>query len=188
MKTTIAAIQQIYTLGEPALNRFTGLLTRMEQTRASLLIEAGKVEQYLYFIETGLARAYVNGENQQINIWFGKEGDVMLSFNSYIYRKPGYENIELLEDAVLYRLNHHQLQNLYRNDLEIANWGRKFAEKELVKTEERFICRQFKTAKERYLELIADTPELLRRMPLGHIASYLGVSPVTVSRIRAEVR
>ncbi|WP_129716875.1 Crp/Fnr family transcriptional regulator [Pedobacter sp. SYP-B3415] len=188
METTLKSIQHIYPLSAEATGKLTALFTRIEKPRCETIIRAGKTERYIYFIEKGLARAFVNGENQQINIWFGKEGDVILSFESYIYQRAGYENIELLEDAILYKVSHHDLQALYQSNLEIANWGRKFAEKELIRTEERFICRQFRTAKERYLELINSTPALLQRIPLGQIASYLGVSQVTLSRIRAEVR
>jgi len=77
---------------------------------------------------------------------------------------------------------------LYNSDIQVANWGRKFAEQELVKIEERFISRQCKTAVERYRELIGNDPDLLQRVQLIHIASYLGITPVSLSRIRAELK
>jgi CRP-like cAMP-binding protein len=77
-----------------------------------------------------------------------------MSLKSYVTGQKGYEDVELLEDCELYQLKTEVLENLYQSDIHIANWGRKLAELELVKTEERFIARQFRTASERYHELL----------------------------------
>ena len=79
------------------------------------------------------------------------------------------------------------LHELFGKDIHIANWGREFAEQELLKTEERFIGRQFKTSLERYRDLMNHTPDLLQRVQLGYIASYLGITQVSLSRIRAKI-
>lgn len=107
---------------------------------------------------------------------------------SYVEDQPGYETIELLEDCELYELKTENLKKMFNEDVHIANWGRKFAENELIKTEERLISKQFKNASERYLELMKDHPELIQRVQLGHIASYLGITQVSLSRIRAELK
>lgn len=107
---------------------------------------------------------------------------------SYVANEKGYEDIELLEDCELYELKAAQLQKLFEEQIDIANWGRKFAEKELVKTEERLISRQFRTATERYINLLKNNPDLIQRVQLGHIASYLGITQVSLSRIRAEIK
>ncbi len=116
------------------------------------------------------------------------EGDPLISLRSYIQGTPGYENIELLETSELYRLRIADLRQLYASDIHLANWGRKLGEQELIKTEERLMSRQFKNAAERYEELLKNQPNLLQRVQLGHIASYLGISQVTLSRIRAEIK
>ena len=188
MEHTLKKIKNIYPLEEEHLNLLLSSLSCMEFPKNHLLIKAGKIEPVLYFIETGIARAYIDGLNNRITFWFGMEGDVVLSYNSYINGKPGYENIELLEDSILHRISNNTLQNLYQNHVGLANWGRKLAELELIKTEERLINKQFKTATERYQQLIRETPSLIKRVQLGHIASYLGVTQVTLSRIRAELK
>ncbi len=108
--------------------------------------------------------------------------------NSYFSNQPGYETIELLEKSEVYRLSYASLMTLYRDHMEVANWGRRFAESELIKAEMRFISQRFKPAAERYGEFASNFPELTGRVQLGHIASYLGVSQVTLSRIRAEYK
>lgn len=188
MQETLKKIKSIYPLSAIHLNLLVRELKRVEFPKNHLIIREGKIEPVLYFIESGIARAYLDGLENRITFWFGMEGDVVLSYNSYINGTPGYENIELLENSVVYELNTTVLNNLYHSYPSLANWGRKLAELELIHTEERYIARLFKTAKQRYTELLGFYPSLVKRVPLGHIASYLGVSQVTLSRIRAEIR
>ncbi len=188
MKNILEKINRICTLPATELQLLVNALERIEAPKNHLIITADKVERHLYFIEEGLARAFCYTDKQQATFWFGIEGDLILSFNSYVNQQPGYENIELLEDSILYRIADHTLQQLYAQHISLANWGRKLAEQELIRTEERLINRQFKSASERYEELISQNPLLLQRVQLGHIASYLGVTQVTLSRIRADKR
>lgn len=187
MKNTLEKIKSIYPLEEHCLNLLISELKEIELPKNTLIIRADKIENSLYFIEQGIARAYLDGRNNRITFWFGMEGDVILSYHSYINRKPGYENIELLENSRVYEIKTDVLIRLYESHAALANWGRKLAELELIKTEERYIARLFKPAKERYTELLEAYPALVQRIQLGHIASYLGVTQVTLSRIRAEI-
>lgn len=102
--------------------------------------------------------------------------------------EKGYETIELLEDSVLYKMNLKQLHELYQQDLEVCNWARQFIEKEFVGTEHRLISSLSMTATERYLRLMKEKPEILQRVQLRHIASYLGISSEHLSRIRASTK
>src|SRR5690606_23115049 len=156
--------------------------------KGTLLLRADKVETDIYFIKSGIVRAYSDTENNEITFWFGKEGEAIISMKSYIENQKGYENIELLENCQLYKIKTQDLQNLYQKDIHIANFGRRFAEQELIKTEERLISRQFKTASQRYNELLKENPSLIQRVQLGHIASYLGITQVSLSRIRSEIK
>ncbi|MBD0724153.1 cyclic nucleotide-binding protein [Flavobacterium sp. L1I52] len=153
-----------------------------------IIIRADKVEKNIYFIKKGIARTFSRIDDNEITFSFGKEGDTIASLKSYIANQKGYENIELLEDCELYELNTENLQNLFNENIEIANWGRKFAEQELIKAEERLISRQLGTATERYNELLKNYPDLIQRVQLGHIASYLGITQVSLSRIRTNIK
>jgi CRP-like cAMP-binding protein len=154
----------------------------------NIIIGTDKVEKNIYFIKKGIARTFSNIDDNEITFSFGKEGDTIASLKSYITNQKGYENIELLEDCELYKLNTKNLQALFNENIEIANWGRKFAEHELIKAEERHISRQIGTATERYIELLKNYPDLIQRVQLGHIASYLGITQVSLSRIRTNIK
>ncbi len=151
------------------------------------LFRAGKLESKVCFLKKGIVRAYAMHDHSEITFWFGTEGDAILSMKSYVVNEKGYEDIELLEPCELYEIDTAQLQQLFLQDIHLANWGRKFAERELIKTEERLISRQFGTAIDRYKQLLTDNPGLIQRVQLGHIASYLGITQVSLSRIRAEL-
>lgn len=167
---------------------FLSCFERIEVRKGTIVVRAEKIERYVYFIEKGIARAFREIDKGQKTIWFGQAGDVMLSFLSFFKSQPGYESIEVLEDSVLYRISSNHLQELYNQHLPIANWGRKFAEQELLLTEQRFMDLQFRTATERYQDLIKYSPTILQRVQLGYIASYLGITQVSLSRIRAASR
>ncbi len=154
--------------------------------RNSLLIEQDKIQKNLYFLASGLARVYYETANRQITLDFVSPGGTLISMNSYVHDTPGYENIDLLEDSV-YQIDQKQLFDLYESDIAIANWGRKMAELEFIKAEQRTMSKLFNTAQERYAELLQKYPQYIQRIKLGYIASYLGVSQVTLSRIRANI-
>ncbi|MDR6808931.1 CRP-like cAMP-binding protein [Dyadobacter sp. BE34] len=163
-------------------------VSEVKYPKGHVLIRSGKVEKTLYFIRSGIVRAYSDADRGDVTFWFGKEGDVVISMKSYVSGQPGYEHVETLEACDLYQMKAQDLESLFASDIHIANWGRKLIGQELIKTEERLISMQFKTAQQRYLDLMSGTPDLLHRVPLCHIASYLGITQVSLSRIRAEIR
>lgn len=185
-KSIESIIQSVYTLSDRALSKITENIVLINYPKGHVLFEADKIEPNIYFIKKGLTRAFCYVNENEVTFWFGMEGSSVISFKNYIYQQPSYENIELLEDSELFLLKSSILQRLYTEDIEIANWGRKLAEQELIKTEERLILRQFKTASDRYHELINSNPNIIKRIQLGYIASYLGITQVSLSRIRAN--
>lgn len=181
-------IDKIYPLSAKSKLMLKENIIEVSFPKHHMIIRADKIEKNIYFIKKGIARTFSNIGDNEITFSFGKEGDTIASLKSYIINQKGYENIELLEDCKLYELNTANLQNFFKENIEIANWGRKLAENELLKAEERLISRQFGTATDRYIELIKNYPDLIQRVQLGHIASYLGITQVSLSRIRTNVR
>ncbi|MBS7566710.1 Crp/Fnr family transcriptional regulator [Mucilaginibacter sp. Bleaf8] len=181
-------IATLYVLPEPSKAALIATAKQVTYPKGYILLKADRIEKNIYFIKKGVVRAYSDAPGGQVTFWFGVEGAPVLSMKSYITGEKSYENIELLEDCEFFELNIASLKALYEKDIHLANWGRKLAEHELVKTEERLIAMQFKTAQERYMDLIGSQPALLLRVQLGYIASYLGMSQVSLSRIRAGLK
>lgn len=181
-------LDRIYPLTEKSKLTLKENIVEVSFPKHQMIIRADKIEKNIYFIKKGIARTFSTIDDNEITFSFGKEGDTIASLKSYIVNQQGYENIELLEDCQLYELNTKSLQTLFSENIEIANWGRKFAEIELIKAEERLISRQFGTATERYTELLKNYPDLIQRVQLGYIASYLGITQVSLSRIRTNIK
>lgn len=181
-------IDKIDQMPESSKSLLVEHLSEVTYTKGHHILDTGKVETTVFFLKKGIVRAYVPIEGEEITFWIGKEGSTIVSLKSYVNNLPGYETIELMEDSILYALKREKLYNLFEKDIHIANWGRKFAESELILTEERLISLLFMSASERYKELIKTNPELLQRLPLGCIASYLGITQVSLSRIRSNLK
>jgi len=179
---------KVYPLSESSRLILRSHITELSFPKNHILISSEKIEKNLYFIKKGIARTYVFNDGDETTFSFGKEGDTIISFKSYITGEKGYENVELLEDCVVYKLKTQDLRNLYNENVEIANWGLRFAENELLKAEDRLLTRQFGNATDRYIVLLKNYPNLLQRVQLGYIASYLGITQVSLSRIRANIK
>ncbi len=151
------------------------------------VLEIGKIERDVYFIAKGIVRAFTLVDGKEVTFWVGKEGATIVSMMGYVRNEPGYETMELMEDSTLYVIKKEVLSQLYLADINIANWGRRFAETELLDAEIRVITLLLATATERYQDFVDTQSELLQRLPLGCIASYLGITQVSLSRIRANL-
>lgn len=184
MVNTIHKIKSLYPLSEQSVSGLINLTTKIAIPKGSIIIHQGHVEKCMYFIEEGLVRAYSDGAEKQVTFWFGMPGDYIISAQSFVHNKPGYESMEALEDCILYEINTAEFHTLLKDNAELANWSRKLAENEFLKLEKMFISRQFKTATQVYVELLEQIPSLPNRVPLKHIASFLGISQVSLSRIR----
>lgn len=181
-------LDKIYPLSESPKLLLKSQITEVSFPRNHVIIHQDKIEKDFYFIKKGIARTYVITDGNETTFSFGKEGDTIISFKSYIADQEGYENVELLEDCIVYKLNTKDLRKLYHENLEIANWGIRFAENLLQRTEDRLLARHFGNAADRYALLLKNYPNLLQRVQLGYIASYLGITQVSLSRIRANIK
>ena len=181
-------INSIYPLPQLSLDTLAASISEVEYPKKFHLHREYKKETKSYFIKKGIVRAYAHKDDKEITFWFGQEGDLIFPLQTLFAGLGEYATVELLEDCVLYEIDLGRLQDLYRNDIHIANWGRRYAESACIKSEKLFIARQFKTSLERYQELINEYPSIIQRVPLGIIASYLGISQVNLSRIRALMK
>lgn len=181
-------INTIYRLPQTSLDTLIASISEVEYPKKFHLYRENKKETKSYFIKKGIVRAYAQKDEKEITFWLGQEGDLIFPLQTLFAGLEEYATVELLEDCVLYEIDLERLQDLYQSDIHIANWGRRYAECACIKSEKLFITRQFKTSLERYQELINESPDIIQRVQLGIIASYLGISQVNLSRIRAQIK
>jgi CRP-like cAMP-binding protein len=151
------------------------------------LLTEGKICRHLYFLQQGALRGCYTLDGKEITHWFGFENDFVTSFHSFITQEPAVENIQLLEGSILWAISKDTLTGLFNQYHEIERLVRIAYEKYYIRLEERFVNAQFKTAAERYDSLLIQSPHIVERVSLGHIASYLGISQETLSRIRSRL-
>jgi len=186
MEALFAHINQYSPLTNSTLKDLGAALEKLELSKGEFLIREGKVCQYVYFLEKGCVRGFYDLDGKEITYWFAFENTFVTSFFSFISRKPCFENIQLIENCTLWAVTHEKLQQLYLQHADMERMGRIMNERYYVMLEERFVSNHFKEAKERYENLMLNSPHILQRVPLGYIASYLGVTQETLSRIRAK--
>lgn len=180
-------IDSYYPLSDEAFAKVERLTKLVHFPKKTALFEPDRYEPDLYILAKGTARVYIiNEQGEEVSYILFLEKSVLLSFDGYLHQMPSYEYIELLEDSVLYHLKTEALKQLYLEDLEICNFGRILSDYFAYQTEARFIDRLSLSATERYQKLMKDNPEVLQRIPLKYIASHLGITQVSLSRIRAK--
>ena len=183
----IQHLSQLITISSELEKALIANTTKIRVEKNTDLVGINERSDHLYFIEKGLIRGYYFYNGKEITNWFAQEEEFATCFYSFVANKPSFECIETLEDCELVSIPLKTLQTLYLDFPETERIGRIITENYYIKLEERVLNIQFKTAKERYQKLITKKPLLLQRVSLGQIASYLGITQETLSRIRAEV-
>jgi CRP-like cAMP-binding protein len=150
------------------------------------LLEYGKISNHVYFILEGTVICIHHSNGKEIIPWFAFEDDFVNSHFSFIHRQPSIESLFTLSDCHLLSISHENLQYLYRKD---PIWNKLFhsvVEGYYLEIQERLISLLAQSAPERYDNLIQQYPDIEKRLKLGHIASFLGVTQSTLSRLRAR--
>jgi CRP-like cAMP-binding protein len=186
MQHLLSQIKKFSPLSSEAENALQDCFEKITLAKYEFLLQEGKVCRHLYFLEKGALRGFYNLDGKEITHWFGFENDFVTSFHSFITQEPAVENIQLLEGCILWGISKETLTSLFNRHHEIERLMRIAYEKYYIRLEERFVNAQFKTASERYQDLLLQSPHIVERVPLGCIASYLGISQETLSRIRSK--
>jgi CRP-like cAMP-binding protein len=173
MELLFQKLNAIYPLSNGLKDYLVQNLKEKKLNRKELLLKAGRICNKICFIETGLLRCYYLKDDKEINTWFMKEGDVITSVESFFDQKPGYENIEALEDCTLYYITYKELQHAYRKFLEFNFIGRELVQQYYKLSEKRLCSLRGTFGIERMQFLLANHPDLMDRVEDRHLASYL---------------
>lgn len=150
-------------------------------------LEQGRVCRSIAFIETGLLRLHYNTDSKEVTNCFCKENTITCSYSSLITGAESDIAIQAIEPSRLWVIPYISLQKLYEKDLFWQQLGRLAAENEFITTECHHRFLRDLSATERYMQILENESELLQRVPLIYLASYLQVAPETLSRIRKKV-
>lgn len=140
----------------------------------------------IYFLKSGVARIHYFKNDIDITESFSFENNIVVRFESLFTGRPSKKGIQMLEESEVIAINSIELFILFDKYRDIERLFRKIFESALVDQVNRIESIQFHTAEERYNALIKESPDVLKRVPLKYIASYLGITPVSLSRIRGH--
>lgn len=183
-----SAFQSIQLLSQDELDQLERLITFRSLKKGELLVTENQVCNEIYFIKKGILRSFFfNHQGDEITNCFAFENEFMASFSSFITQKAAEENIQALVDTELQVLSRDRLEKLYQSSSHWQEIGRKLTEMEYVTLQKRMISFQKLSGTQRYEELYQNHKKYLQLIPLRYLASYLGVTPRHLSRIRKAI-
>ena len=147
----------------------------------------GTMSRQIAFVKQGILRSYFTIGEKENTSFFQVPGTIVVALKSFVMEKEALENIQALTDAELISISREHLYSLYDGNWKWQQVGRVLIESYYIFQERRMLMHQNLSAQERYIEFSASHPEVLQSVPLQYVASYLGVSPETLSRIRATL-
>lgn len=186
MKNIIQSIRSAYPVSDTSMQALEACLTLCHFPKRYLLVKENIFCKYAYFIEEGMTRSYWLVDGEEITTSFAGEGSIVFSMDELYYQKMSEEFVETLEEVVAYRILLTDLIHLFETNIELCNWGRIIHQNEYRRLHRSHKERLTLPAKERYEAFKEQFPDVCQRVNLGFIASYLGITLSTLSRLRSN--
>ena len=187
MKQIRAYFNQVAELSDEDWSMFSSKLTEQNHPAKSLLLKAGQTENYLSFVQKGTIRFYIPKEENDVTFGFVFEDAFFSAYDSFLTQAPSAYSVETLTETTLWRLTYADLQEVYQKSKIGNTIGRYAAEKLFLIKSKRELSLLNETPEERYLNLFTERPNLIKQIPLKYIASYIGITPQALSRIRKRI-
>jgi CRP-like cAMP-binding protein len=172
---------------DETMDRFLGLMTEIRMKRGGILIPYGKVDDSLYVVAEGIIRStYFDGPTEK-TFAFASEGTVLLDYHGYYMCEPAVFQRESCGKSVIMKISRTNIDELLRESVDFTNWMSSIHTFQAYLWEKKAVLIAG-TAKERLEAMLKNRPEIIEKIPLRIIASYIGVTPQYVSMIRARLR
>ncbi|AYQ34359.1 Crp/Fnr family transcriptional regulator [Runella sp. SP2] len=183
----ITYLEAFIPLSVEAKTALSGVLKVRQYAKREYIVPLNGVNDLISFVVKGCVREYyLNEQTEEVVVWFGLEKDIAVSLPSFISQKPSHTAIQAIEPTKVIQVSREDLYQLYDQFHEIERLGRIIAEHYLMNSDSYIKELQTQNAAERYQHLMEQKPQILQRVPLSMIASFLGISGETLSRIRAK--
>lgn len=186
VETFRSFVAQYTSIPEADWKRIADCFERKIFEKDEIILMEGKICRHLYFIETGLLRYFIWKDGKDITKFFTEAPYCFTSQQSFSSEKPATESIQAIEKSVVWQTTLQQANDL----LELKSWNtfvRKLIQEVQFYTEEILQEIQTETAEQRYVKMLTEQGEFVQRIPLKYLASYLGIAPQSLSRIRKKI-
>lgn len=181
-------LKSIVPLSDQEFEKYSQYFKTRTLARNSYFAEIGKTSHEAAFIKKGLLRTYyINEKSEEVTSCFCAENNLTASYKSFISQQHSELSIQAVEDTELITISYNDLQNLYQKSPLWQNIGRTIAERQYMVMEQyaSVLCNE--TAKEKYMRMLKEQPAVVNKTSVNDIASYLGITRRTLSRIRKEI-
>jgi CRP/FNR family transcriptional regulator, anaerobic regulatory protein len=185
---TLRAIYQHPAFSEEDLNLIFARHEKLDFKKGDFFLKENEVSNSYFILESGIARSFVfDTDNNDITINFFTIYDIIIEASSLFQRMPSIENIQAETDCAVWKIDYNDFQELFLSIPALTEWGRAWMSYQLFYLKNRSVEMITKSATERYLALINEKPDVLKFAPLKNVASYLGITDTSLSRIRKEI-
>ncbi len=182
-------LKNIKTMSDEKADLISSYFIKKSFPKETILIQEGKTSKHSYFLESGIIRCYIiDLKGNEVTTRFFSAPDFLNDYLSFFEQKPSEENYELLTDCTLYSISYDNVQHCFHTIPEFREWGRMLLTLNYTFINQKMISLYKETAQERYLNLEKKNPEIIEKVPLHIIASYLGITKFSLSRIRKEIQ
>lgn len=175
------------TMTHDELDILENILVPMKFAKGQMILREGEVCKNIYYIERGLVRQFYFKKGNEVTEHMAVEGNVVMCIESLFKEEPTRLQIEALEPVMIYAMPKARLEEVAMHNVNIQILYRKILEESLILSQVHADLLRFETAKDRYLRMCKISPQVTLRAKLVYIASYLQMTPETLSRVRASV-
>ena len=186
IEVLLEKLNRFYPLGPELTERVRSITKIVTYAAGDFILKEGQICKEACLVVKGLARSYYINEGRDITSRFMDEGFIITSWISYYTQKPGNEYIVAVEETMVNCITHTDIQQLYVDYPQFNIIGRRQAEYGFYLAEQRTQILRKHTAEEKYKFFLDNHPTLLQRVPLKHVATYLGMNEETLSRVRTK--
>ncbi len=188
MGNSLKYIYQHPLFSESDLEKIFSLHHLKELKKGDFFLKEKEISNSYLVLENGLMRSFVlDIDNNDITLEFFNENDAVIDASSLFQRIPSKENIQAITDCIVYEIYYDDFQELFHTIEGMGEWGRMWFTFQLFQSRYQKIEMITETAKERYLKLLKEKPQIIQQAPLKQIATYLGITDTSLSRIRKEI-
>jgi CRP-like cAMP-binding protein len=182
-----ASIKDIFALSEENWEILSTCLVVVKLPKNGFLLKTGEICDSIFFIHKGYCKQFQNNDGNEVNINFHFENELITNIKSFTKKEGSEYSIQACENMIVVKVKKNELiEHAYKNTQEFEIFGRKMLEFMIMKQDEHLNIFKLYTPQQRYEYLEKNRPEILRRIPLTQIASYLGVTRETLTRIRKK--
>lgn len=170
------------------LDKYRQLYKTKRVSKKDILIQQGEVANSIYFIKSGILRMWHNADGNDITLQFFEANQLIASFESFYLKKTSKFTLEVIEDGEILEITKRELDTILASDDSIQEILMNYTCERFIEYMNLFLSRIKNTPEQRYIELVAEYPDMIEKIPHHYIVSYLGITPVSLSRIRNRLK